>query len=142
MRGTPVPRLPLALALTGLLAVAGCQNKPAETARAQARTVTVVTVGSHEIAGGIVASGPLVPREELDIFPQLTTYRALQVMVDEGSWVRAGQPLATLDDTLLRAQLAQQEALAQQQVVIADRADAEAARVRPGAGKRPDRRGQ
>ena len=113
------------------LALAGCQPKAAPTAaRTQARSVSVVAVGPHEIEGGVVASGPLVPREELDIFPQLTTYRVLQVLADEGSWVKAGQPLARLDDTLLRAQLAQQDALARQQKVLADRADEEAARVK------------
>jgi HlyD family secretion protein len=120
----------LAVVVAAALALSACQNKPAETVRAQARSVTVVTIAPHPIEGGIIASGPLVPREELDIFPQLTTYRALQVLVDEGSWVHAGQPLARLDDTLLRAQIAQQKALAQQQTVIADRADAEAARVK------------
>jgi HlyD family secretion protein len=125
-----VLRLLIAFALVGLVALSACQKKAAETARAQARTVSVVAIAPHEIEGGIVASGPLVPREELDIFPQLTTYRVLRVLVDEGSLVRAGQPLATLDDTLLRAQIAQQDALARQQTVIADRADAEAARVK------------
>jgi HlyD family secretion protein len=125
-------RIAVTLALCAALCagLAACQHKAAEPSRAQARTVTVVEVGAHEIEGGIVASGPLVPREELDIFPQLTTYRALRVLVDEGSWVRAGQPLAQLDDTLLRAQLEQQVALARQQSVLADRADAEAARVK------------
>ena len=45
-------------------------------------------------------------------------------------WVKAGQPVALLDDTLLRAQLAQQVALAQQQNVLAERAEAEANRVK------------
>jgi HlyD family secretion protein len=121
-------RIPLTLALVG--ALAACQSKPSAPQQTQARTVSVVTVGTHEIEGGVVASGPLVPREELDIFPQLTTYRVLRILVDEGSWVRAGQPLAQLDDTLLRAQLDQQVALARQQTVLADRADAEAARVK------------
>ncbi len=103
----------LAVVVAAALALSACQNKPAETVRAQARSVTVVTIAPHPIEGGIIASGPLVPREELDIFPQLTTYRALQVLVDEGSWVHAGQPLARLDDTLLRAQIAQQKAQAQ-----------------------------
>ncbi len=122
--------LSTALALVVTATMAGCAKKPVETAATQARTVTVVAVGPHEIEGGIVASGPLVPREELDIFPQLTTYRTLEVLVDEGSSVKSGQPLAKLDDTLLRAQLQQQVALAQQQTVLADRADAEAARVK------------
>jgi HlyD family secretion protein len=125
-------RLPVALALVLILgvAVAGCQKKAAETVRAQARTVTVVMVAPREIEGGLVASGNLIPREDTAIYSQLSGYRVAQVLVDEGTWVKAGQPLARLDDTLLRAQLAQQTAVAVQQNVAAKSADAEAARVK------------
>src|SRR5665213_4050721 len=127
-------RLPTALALALVLilgvAVTGCQKKAAETVRAQARTVTVATVGPREIEGGLIASGNLVPREDTAIFPQITGYRAAQILADAGAWVKAGQPLARLDDTLLRAQLVQQTALATQQTIEANRADAEAARVK------------
>lgn len=126
-------RLPMALAALALVAVgvlAGCEKKVAETARDQARSVTVVSVEPREIQGGLVASGSLVPREDTAIFPQITGYRVAEVLVDEGSTVKAGQPLARLDDTLLRAQLDQQIALAKQENVAAERADAEAARVK------------
>ncbi len=121
--------LALILALAASPALVGCQKKVAETTAAQARAVSVVTVEPREIEGGLAASGNLVPREDTAIFSQLTGYRVAQVLVDEGTWVKAGQPLAKLDDTLLRAQLAQQTALEAQQRVAAKRADAEAARV-------------
>lgn len=125
------PGFVLILAALLTAGLAACQSKPVvSSARAQARTVSVVTVSPREIQGGLIASGPLVPREEIDIFPQLTTYRTIKVLADEGTWVRAGQPVALLDDTLLRAQLAQQAALAQQQNVLAERAEAEADRVK------------
>ena len=126
------PVLPIALlvALATAGALAGCEKKVAETARDQARSVTVVTVEPREIQGGLVASGSLMPREDTAIFPQITGYRVTEVLTDEGSTVKAGQPLARLDDTLLRAQLDQQVALARQQSVTAERADAEAARVK------------
>ncbi|HZK98380.1 MAG TPA: efflux RND transporter periplasmic adaptor subunit [Caulobacteraceae bacterium] len=138
MRSSAMPLLKSSLALvlaaglaTGL---AACQKKIGETtraqARAQARTVTVATVGPREIEGGLIASGNLVPREDTAIFPQITGYRAAQILADAGAWVKAGQPLARLDDTLLRAQLVQQTALATQQTIEANRADAEAARVK------------
>lgn len=123
------PALLLVLALVAGLS--GCQKKTADTgASQQARTVSVVTVAPHEIVGGLSASGNLVPREDTAIFPQITGFRVAQVLVDEGSWVKAGQPLARLDDTLLRAQLAQEQALLNEQKVSASRAEAEAARVR------------
>jgi HlyD family secretion protein len=118
----------LALALAGVLV--GCEKQAGESVRAQARTVSVVTVAPREIQGGLIASGNLIPREDTAIISQLNGYRVAKVLVDVGSWVKAGQPLVQLDDTLLRAQLAQQTALAEQQRVDAERADAEAARVK------------
>ena len=52
------------------------------------------------------------------------------MLVEEGVWVTGGQPLARLDDTLLRSQVEQQAALADQLAVQAERAEAEAARVK------------
>ena len=98
-----------ALALGLAASLGACQKKAAETARQQARTVTVVAVAPREIEGGLIASGALIPREDTAIFPQITGYRVAQVLADEGMWVKAGQPLARMDDTLLRAQLAQQK---------------------------------
>jgi HlyD family secretion protein len=125
-------RAPAVLALAVLAAggLAGCEKKAAESAREQARAVTVVAVEPREIQGGLVASGSLIPREDTAIFPQLNGYRVAEVLADEGTTVRAGQPLARMDDTLLRAQLEQQIALSNQQAVAAERADAEAARVK------------
>ena len=120
----------LLLALAAAGALTGCEKKVAETAREQARSVTVVTVEPREIQGGLVASGSLLPREDTAIFPQISGYRVAEVLVDEGFTVKAGQPLARLDDTLLRAQLDQQIALAKQENVAAERADTEAARVK------------
>ncbi len=108
----------------------GCEKKAPELPRAQARTVSVVSVGPRQIEGGLVASGVLVPREQISIYPQVTGYRVAKVLVDVGDHVSAGQPLVQLDDTLLRSQLAQQTALAQQQAVLADEAEAQAARVK------------
>jgi HlyD family secretion protein len=122
--------IPAALAALALGALAGCAKTAHESVAEQARAVSVVTVEPRAIEGGLIASGTLLPREDVAIFPQLNGYRVAEVMADEGATVRAGQPLARMDDTLLRAQLAQQIALANQQTVSADRADAEAARVK------------
>ena len=132
-----ISRLPIVMVLTIAAAggLAGCDNKAADAPQAQspqsqARAVSVVTIEARDIQGGLAASGALVPREDTAIFPQINGYRVAEVLVDEGMTVKAGQPLARLDDTLLRAQLAQQTAIAVQQSVAADRADAEAARVK------------
>ena len=58
----------------------------------------------------IEAKGRLVVREEAAVGSELPGYRVAAVYVDEGDWVKQGQALARLDDTLLQAQIAQAEA--------------------------------
>ena len=115
------------LLLTTALGLAACgktdEAKPAKASAASpARAVTVGRVESRPLGAGFEASGQLVPREEAAVGSELAGYRVARVFVEEGAYVRAGQPLVQLDDTLLRAQIAQQAALTAQ-------AQAEAARV-------------
>jgi len=117
-------------ALMVAAALAGCAKKAPENPRDQARSVTVVSVAPREIEGGLAASGALVPREDVAIFPQITGDRVAKVLTDVGSWVKAGQPLVQLDDVLIRSQLAQQDALAAQQKALANEADEQANRVK------------
>jgi HlyD family secretion protein len=119
-----------ALALVLAAGLAGCEKKAGESPKEQARSVSVVSVGQHQIEGGLVASGQLTPRETISIYPQVNGYRVAKVFVDVGDQVKAGQPLVQLDDTLLTAQLAQATALAEQQAVLADQAEAQAVRVK------------
>jgi HlyD family secretion protein len=108
----------------GLTACGGKKEAPtaAKPADASARTVSVARVETRALGGGFKASGQLIPREEAAVGSELSGYRVAQVFVEEGAWVKAGQPLAQLDNTLLRAQIAQQSAVAAQ-------AEAEAKRV-------------
>ena len=115
------------LLLTTALGLAACgktdEAKPAKASAASpARAVTVGRVESRPLGAGFEASGQLVPREEAAVGSELAGYRVARVFVEEGAYVRAGQPLVQLDDTLLRAQIAQQAALTAQ-------AQAEATRV-------------
>lgn len=114
----------LVCAGVGLTACGGKKDAPAETApaSASARAVSVGSVETRPLGGGIEASGLLVSREEAAVGSELTGYRVARLYADEGDWVRAGQPLVQLDDTLLRAQIDQQAAVTAQ-------AQAEAARV-------------
>jgi HlyD family secretion protein len=129
---TPVtPKIPLlTLALVAALALSACAKKTGESAKEQARSISVVTVAPREIEGGLAASGALMPREDVAVFSVLTSYRVTKVLTDVGQWVKAGQPLVQLDDVLLRAQLAQQDALAAQQKAMADQAEEQANRVK------------
>lgn len=111
------------IASTGLTACGEKKDKTAPKAPAAvARTVSVGSVETRPLGGGVEASGLLVSREEAAVGSELSGYRVARLYADEGDYVRAGQPLAQLDATLLRAQVDQQAALTAQ-------AQAEAKRV-------------
>lgn len=127
LRATPVI---LAAGLIGLT-LSGCgKPKAGATPASQPLTVTVTEIAERSLAQGVTASGLLVSREEAAVASELSGYRIAQVLVDEGASVTKGQPLARLDDTLLQAQIAQQKATVQQQEVAAEKAKAEADRVK------------
>jgi HlyD family secretion protein len=112
------------------LALGACSKK--ETAAAAAAAPTAVRVAQVEVrpvGGGLTTSGLLIPREEAGVSAELAGYRVAQVLVEEGDYVKRGQPLARLDDALLRSQVDQSRATLVQQQVAAERAEAEAARV-------------
>lgn len=120
-RSTPTV---LALLLATTVSLAACGEKeaaPAANAAATAPTVSVTTVQRRVLGGGVTASGALVSREEAAVGSELSGYRVASVRADEGDWVRAGEPLAQLDDTLLRAQIDQQAAQTAQAQAQADR---------------------
>jgi HlyD family secretion protein len=121
----------LAILASGLvlsLALTACGKKEVKAAD-QPLTVSVARVQTRSLAAGLTASGLLVSREEAAVSPELSGYRVARVFVEEGAHVRAGQPLAQLDDTLLRAQIEQSQANLRLQQVAAEKADAEARRV-------------
>jgi HlyD family secretion protein len=125
-------RLRLSLLLAALLpGLAACGNAEPEARRAlPAPVVSVARVTEQSLAGGLTASGRLLPREEVAVAAELSGYRVARVLVEENELVRRGQLLAMLDDTLLRSQIAQARAALTQQQVAAERARDEAGRVR------------
>jgi HlyD family secretion protein len=118
------------VALAAALMLTGCSKPAPKSAAPQPLTVTVAPVELRRLSDGLTVSGLLVSREEAGVSSELAGYRVAQVLADEDAWVKKGQPLARLDDTLLKAQIAQQQANVAQQEVAADRAKAEADRVK------------
>lgn len=120
-----------ALAAALAVGLAACQQGAPDSPSPQqrARAVTVVRVEMRSIPGGLVTSGVLAPRYEVTINPDLTGYRVSRLYVEEGDWVKAGQPLAEMDSSILKAQYDQQAALAAEQKATAEQRVAEAARV-------------
>jgi HlyD family secretion protein len=86
-------------------------NKPAQTTGAgQIPTVSVVVPGRSSVAREVVASGPLGAKRDQPVGIAGTGGRVTAVLVDAGSWVRAGQALAVVDRSVETEQAAQQAA--------------------------------
>jgi HlyD family secretion protein len=136
MLPTPRRRTPVVLRAAGSTALAlacldlaGC-SKPAPAAKAaDPVTVTVAQVQEKPISAALSANGLMIPELEAAVSTELNGYRVAKVFVDQDAMVKAGQPLARLDDTLLRAQIDQQKAVVAQQQVASERQAAEAQRV-------------
>lgn len=88
------------------------------------QAMRVTRIAQRDLNDVISGTGRLVVREEAAVGTELSGYRVEKVYVDEGDWVKAGQPLAKMDDTLLKAQIAQAEAALAQQKASADFNDA------------------
>ncbi len=123
--------LPPLMATAGVLvlslALHSCGQKPAPAAEAkpvvdpsQIQAMRVTRVAQRSLSDEIIATGALVVREEAAVGSELPGYRVQAVHVDEGDWVKQGQALARLDDTLLQAQIAQAEAQLATQKATAD----------------------
>lgn len=119
-----------AAALLGLVACSeGSADKAPKPVTEVVRTVSVAQVELRPMGGVQQASGLLVAREEIAIGSELGGYRVAALLADEGDSVRAGQPLARLDDGLLQAKIAQAQASLVQARAQAKQAQAESARV-------------
>jgi HlyD family secretion protein len=105
----------LAAAVTPVL-LGGCHRAapPAASHAAALRSVSVITLAPRAVAGSLVATGDLTPREEAAVTPEVNGYRVTAVLADVGDTVRAGQVLARLDPALIEGQIAQQAAVVAQ----------------------------
>ena len=105
-------------------------------AAGQIPTVSVVIPGRTDVGRTITASGPLAARRDQPIGIAGQGGRVIRVLVDAGSWVRAGQVLAVVDrsvQTQQAAQLAAQIDAARAQAALAQ-ADYERAVSLQGRG--------
>jgi len=119
----------LVIALAAATALTACHKPPAANAEAAPRAVRVAVIETQPLASTLTVSGLLTPREEAAVTSELSGYKVAKVFVDQGDWVKEGQPLAQLDDTLIRAQIVEQQAVVTQQVLAAERAESQAKNV-------------
>jgi HlyD family secretion protein len=105
----------LALFVLGLAVIMGRNatgDKGAPTAAGRAAagqmpTVTVIVPGRSQVGRVVTASGPLGARRDQPIGIAGQGGRVVRVLVDAGSWVRAGQVLAVVDRSVQTQQAAQ-----------------------------------
>lgn len=116
-----------ALVIVGLLVTVGRSgNKTAQTSAAgQIPTVTVIVPGRSEVGRTVTASGPLGAKRDQPIGIAGAGGRVIRVLVDAGSWVRAGQILAVVDRSVQTEQAAQQAASIEAAKAQAELAQAE-----------------
>lgn len=100
--------------LTGILGAAflvacGDDGPDAQVTRS-AMTVTTASVQPKPVNREITVMGTVVAWEEMPLGAEVSGLAITDVLVDEGDAVKRGQLLLKLNDTTLRAQLAQQNA--------------------------------
>lgn len=105
----------LALVAIIILAAALVMGRNAATTAKNEKTaaagqvpgVTVVVPGQSQVARTITASGPLSAKRDQPVGIAGSGGRVVRVLVDAGSWVRAGQVLAVIDRSVQAQQAAQ-----------------------------------
>lgn len=91
----------------------GDEQTEEKAAGGSRQTVTAATVTQTNLRRTVTASGTVSAWEEVPVAAETGGLTAVAVYVDEGSYVRQGQPLVQMNDVLLRAQLRQQQAQVQ-----------------------------
>lgn len=92
----------------------GRNKAPADAAgaggRGQIPTVSVTVPGTSQVGNVVSASGALAAFRDQPVGIAGAGGRVVRVLVDAGSWVKAGQPLAIIDRSVQSQLAAQQEA--------------------------------
>ena len=122
--------LPAALAVLALvLAACGRDSAPAASSGA-VLTVTASLPVKAEVAQRVSASGGVQAWQEVSIGAEIGGYRLADVRADVGDHVRKGQVLASLDASVLEADLRQAEAGRAEAAAALAEAEANAERAR------------
>jgi HlyD family secretion protein len=82
-------------------------KQAASSGAGQMPTVTVIVPGQSQVGRVVTASGPLAAKRDQPIGVAGSGGRVVRVLVDAGSWVRAGQVLAIVDRSVQAQQAAQ-----------------------------------
>ena len=106
--GAVVALVAIAAILLMVLGTGGDKKADVAAANAgQVPTVTVMVPGQSQVVGTITASGPLGAKRDQPVGIAGSGGRVVRVLVDAGSWVRAGQTLAIVDRSVQAQEAAQ-----------------------------------
>lgn len=100
----------LALAAVAVVKHRAAPDTAAADKAAQAQTVSFVVPGRTTVSRRITASGVLAARRNMPVGIAGEGGRVVSVLVDAGTWVRAGQVLAVVDRSVQAQQVAGQAA--------------------------------
>lgn len=104
----------MVLGLSGLLGVSACSKKPEAKAPEHAATVEAVRVTQSVQPTVVEGTGTISAWQEVPVGAETGGLTAVKLLGDEGMSVKAGDPLLQMDDILLKAQLRQAQAQADQ----------------------------
>ncbi|MEX6505296.1 efflux RND transporter periplasmic adaptor subunit [Jiella sp. M17.18] len=82
----------------------------APAAKPASLTVTTDTVKSGPVAGSVLATGTVAAHREVALGAEASGLLLTDVLVRQGDHVEAGEVVARLDDSLLKAEIAEQDA--------------------------------
>lgn len=99
-----------AMSLLPIISRSPAPTNPEETTSVPGQSVTVASVETGTVNRVLEATGTVAAPNLLPILPKVTGLQVQQVFVEEGDWVKAGQVMAVLDNSVLQAQLSQAQA--------------------------------
>lgn len=107
-----MPGLRSARWMIAALMMSCCATSAAVAAeKAPALTVVVAPVSAQTLQARIVATGTVAPWRHMSLGSEASGLAVTNVAVDEGDVVEKGEVLARLSDSILRAQIAQQNSV-------------------------------
>lgn len=109
---TLVAALVLAAGGPAVLPARAASSGEPEAANPAALSVTVVRPRQETLTETLLVTGSLLPREEIEVGPEIEGHRLMEILVDAGDKVEKGQVLARLSREVLETQLAQNTASA------------------------------
>lgn len=122
-----------------LLVVVGCDKQAADGEGAGGgmppAQVAVMTVGQRDVPVSFEFTGQVAGSNEAEIHARVTGIIEKR-LYEEGSTVKAGQPLFQLDDAMFRAEVAQAEAALASAQAQLKKAERDFARIAPLSGKK------